>query len=88
MHLRKAAEARLSGEIAGRVMRPLMLAFALALATPAHALDLVQHFARQAAQSTASVDHAAWDKLLAKYVSTDKAGLNRVDYRRLQGRSP
>ncbi len=85
MHLRKAAEARLSGEIAGRVMRPLMLAFALALATPAHALDLVQHFARQAAQSTASVDHAAWDKLLAKYVSTDKAGLNRVDYRRFKG---
>lgn len=32
--------------------------------------------------STATVDHGAWDAFLKTYVSTDAVGLNRVDYRR------
>ena len=30
--------------------------------------------------SAAKIDHAAWDEFLARYVSTDEVGLNRVAY--------
>jgi hypothetical protein len=73
-----------SGEPLRRALPLFLLAFALALATPALAVDLAQHFARHDAQSRATVDHAGWDKLLARYLKTDKAGLNRLDYRRFK----
>lgn len=31
-------------------------------------------------KNTKAIDHSAWDKLLKKYVSTDKTGLNRFAY--------
>jgi hypothetical protein len=64
-----------------RTARLLLLAAALMVSTPAPAGELVRHFAGHAAQSTTSVDHAAWDRLLARYLRTDAAGLNRLDYR-------
>jgi len=74
-----------SGRTAGYVSRLLFpLAAALALSTPAFAVDLAQHFARHARQSTETVDHAAWDRLLARYLKTDRTGLNRLDYRRFK----
>ena len=71
-----------SGAIARRAigLPLLLLAVALTVATPARAIDLVQHFARHT-QSTATIDHAAWDRLLARYLRPDSGGLNRVDYR-------
>jgi hypothetical protein len=62
----------------------LVLVGMLLISTSARAVDLARHFARHAGYSTAAVDHAAWDRLLAKYVRTDNAGLNRVDYRRFK----
>ena len=59
----------------------LALAATLAMSMPANAVDLAQHFARHVAQSTATVDHSAWDRLLSRYLKADPAGLNRVDYR-------
>lgn len=37
-------------------------------------------FAPNPAASTVTVDHGAWDQLLAQYVKADASGLNRVDY--------
>ena len=34
-------------------------------------------------RSTASIDHAAWDRFLARYVVSDATGLNRVAYDRV-----
>jgi hypothetical protein len=57
----------------------------LLMSTSARAIDLARHFARHGVQSTTTVDHGGWNRLLAKYVKTDKTGLNRVDYRRFKG---
>ena len=32
-------------------------------------------------RSEATIDHSAWDRLLARYVTTDADGLNRFDYK-------
>jgi hypothetical protein len=75
---------RPDGGIARWAGRWLLLASVLLMATPARAVDLAAQFARHTARSTTTVDHAAWDRLLARYVRTDTAGLNRVDYRGLR----
>jgi hypothetical protein len=79
-----AVKRGVSGKPLRRALPLFLLASALALAAPARAVDLAQHFARHDAQSRAAVDHAGWDKLLARYLKTDKAGLNRLDYRRFK----
>lgn len=39
-------------------------------------------FSKTAAGSTATVDHAVWDRQLKVFVTTDATGYNRVDYER------
>jgi hypothetical protein len=53
---------------------------AVALAGTSHAASIAETFSRHAAGATATVDHAAWDKLLKTYVKPREDGLNRVDY--------
>ncbi len=42
--------------------------------------DLWTRWTTHDPQSRTTVDHGAWDAFLKRYVSTDAAGLNRVDY--------
>ncbi len=62
----------------------LMLVAVAALCDPLPATadnaELVALFKNSAVGSTQTVDHAAWDALLAKYVRRGADGLNRVDY--------
>lgn len=73
---------------AGRMpLRAIKMAFfglsaALSLQSvgPAYGLEPIDLFRKAAAGSTATVDHAAWDRLLNTYVKPGPDGLNRVDY--------
>jgi len=49
----------------------------LALPEPALAED---YWARHDARSPAVIDHGSWQAFLDRYVATDAAGINRVDY--------
>jgi hypothetical protein len=51
---------------------------------PAAAQDLTARFSGYHAQSTQTVDHGEWKKLLAAYVAAGPDRVNRVDYRRFQ----
>jgi len=53
---------------------------ALATVNAAWAASVTKLFSQSNAQSTLTVDHSAWDKLLKIYVKPDGTGLNRVDY--------
>lgn len=52
-----------------------------AWATPAAANGLETTFSPHTPASTVTVDHAAWDGLLKRYVRPSANGLNRIDYR-------
>ena len=55
-----------------------------ALAQPARAATIETIFADSNKTSLATVDHAAWDKLLKAYVRPAENGLNRIDYKRFK----
>jgi hypothetical protein len=84
---RSIANAELRPRAARRAAVLLVLAAMLVVCAPARAVDLARHFGQHAAQSTTTVDHVAWERLLAEYVKTDKANLNRVDYRRFKAQA-
>lgn len=66
-----------------RVLVPLLAVLILAaVSAGAAAAPLKQVFGKTDAESTRTVDHAAWDKLLKAYVVAGEDGLNRVDYAR------
>ncbi len=74
-----------SAAIAGwLVAAPALLGAGALAASPA------ERFGAHTAGSTATVDHSAWDALLAEYVRDDDEGPNLVDYARWQreGREP
>jgi hypothetical protein len=60
----------------------LVAALQVAAAIPADATTIASKFSKPAANSTVTVDHGPWDKLLKAYVKPDATGLNRVDYKR------
>ncbi len=67
-----------------RAFRAALLAFfMLALVYPGHsvlAAELSQRFAAHDPNSSQTIDHSGWDRILKAYVSTDRQGLNRFDY--------
>lgn len=63
----------------------LLMALMGPLAAPqAYAQEPAERFAGHDANSSVTVDHSAWDKLLAAYVVEGDDGLNRVDYAKLK----
>lgn len=63
-----------------RLFASAVVGLALASASAAQAAEPADLFQKAAAGSTATVDHAAWDRLLKTYVKPGADGLNRVDY--------
>ena len=64
-----------------------VMGFAVALSSEQPmAKELHERFADYDAKSSKTVDHSAWDRLLKKYVSPGKNGLNEFDYDALKGR--
>ncbi len=55
-----------------------------ALAQSARAGSIETIFSEHRANSTATVDHSAWDRLLKTYLKPSENGLNRVAYRRFK----
>ncbi len=70
-----------------RLASPILTLFtmvalaALGLTRPAVAAEVTATFTPHAPGSTVSIDYTAWDGLLKTYVTTDKSGLNWVDYK-------
>jgi hypothetical protein len=64
-----------------RQLATAALLLAVVAPGPASASALDPAFCKHQADSTVSVDHSAYDKLLKAYVKPDDAGLNRIDYR-------
>lgn len=64
------------------ILSALVAVFAVGAlgAGPAAASDVTSTFSSHTAGSKQTVDHAAWDRLLGKYVSKGDDGVNRVDY--------
>ncbi len=52
-------------------------------ATAAPSAEAWARWTRHDPNATGRVDHAAWDAFLQRYVSTDRAGLNRLAYGRV-----
>ncbi|MEW5962704.1 MAG: DUF547 domain-containing protein [Pseudomonadota bacterium] len=59
-------------------------AAASAAALPVSAASPTETFARHSAGATATIDHAAWNRLLQTYVVAGADGVNRVDYARFK----
>lgn len=68
----------------GMAIRLIFVLLFAALTGSVRAEELAARFARHAERSAGVVDHAAWDRLLARYVQAGEDGLNRVDYRRFK----
>ncbi len=58
---------------------------ALALLLPASAGDLDEDFAVNNPNATMTVDHSAWDRILAAYAVASPDGINRFAYGRVTG---
>jgi hypothetical protein len=70
-----------------RLLVPLALTCLAVMPMPAgsaRASEVETSFSRHAAGSQVTVDHSAWDKLLATYVRPAEDGLNRVSYKRFK----
>lgn len=58
---------------------------ALSAPAAAEAKTITEYFSTPSAGTAKTVDHSAWDNLLAKYVIASEDGVNRVDYTGWQG---
>jgi hypothetical protein len=65
-----------------RLLTIVLLLVAQAGIAPAS--ELAVRFARHAESAATVVDHAAWDRLLARFVETSPDKVNRLDYRRFR----
>lgn len=48
--------------------------------------DLWDFWSAHNADNSASISHTAWDKFLKKYIKTDKSGLNRLPYDKIDSK--
>jgi hypothetical protein len=63
--------------------RAVLAVLGVAFLVPAYAGDLDQYFSTRNATSTMTIDHSAWDKLLAAYVVAGGDRINRFGYGRV-----
>lgn len=74
----KMANARVFG------LLPLLVAAFLVTTPSAWADDIKSTFKRHIPNSTQTVDHSAWDRMLKRYVKPADDGINYVDYARFK----
>ncbi len=68
------------------MLRAVIAALLIFLSAPAHAAPKVEPWPRwevHDAASTATIDHAAWDAFVARYVTVSADGIHRVAYGRV-----
>jgi hypothetical protein len=61
----------------------LLAALVIGFALPARAADLDQHFSKNNPNAAMTIDHSAWDRLLAAYVVPSADRINRFAYGRV-----
>ncbi len=70
-----------TGALIATVVGALLVSLAIAAAPAKAASPIGEAFAKRAAGSTSTIDHAVWGKQLKAYVVPGADGLNRVDYK-------